>query len=229
MAVLTLLIFWVLGNFFDRGEVTFSPTPTPTLSPTATPVFVPIENYFSITESLNLDLGPQFLTSFGAALDTEELETRRTPGLYRILNLAGTKRYGFREIMDTLSVVVPSAIQNSVSDNDFYMTVIRKNDGKLGYGFIAKVNNIGNVKNALSLWEANMADTLDGYFKYNSQNAASTVFLDNTYKETEIRYLNFPDPNLTIDYAAVSVRNGENYLVFTNSREHIYAILDLIK
>lgn len=229
IAAISIFIFWVLRNVFETGEVTFSQTPTPSLTASPTATITPLENYFSIVESLNLALGPEFVTAFEAKIDKQGLSTSRVPALYRLLDAAGSKRHGFRDIMDTLLIPVPAGIQNSISDKDFYLTAFYKNDGEIGYGFITKVNDIFTTKTALAVWEATITDNLKNFFQYNDKDAASTVFLDNTYNGVAIRYRNFPDHNLTIDYAIVSALNGNSYLIFTNSREHIYSIIDRIK
>ena len=74
-----------------------------------------------------------------------------------------------------------------------------------------------------------MSQDLIDLFLLNPAKAATTTFLDNTYQGVAIKYRNFPDLNKTIDYAIVTAKNGETYLVITNSREHMYAIIDKIK
>lgn len=229
IAAVTILIFWVFRNVFDAGDVTFSPTPTPTLTTSPAVTTTPLENYFSIVESLNINLGPGFLTSFEAEINEQELASSRVPALYRLLDTAGSKRHGFRDVMDTLLIQPPVGIQNSLSDKDFYLTAFYKNDGEIGYGFIAKVNDVNTAKTALNTWEANVTDALKDFFQFDDEDAASTVFLDNTYKGVAIRYRNFPSPSLTIDYAIVNALNSSSYLVFTSSKEHIYSIVERIK
>lgn len=229
IAAVTILIFWVFRNVFDAGDVTFSPTPTPTVTASPTTTLAPLENYFSIVESLNIALGPEFLTVFEAEIDEGKIMSAKVPALYRMLDAAGFKRHGFRDVMDTLLIQPPTGIQNALADKDFYLTAFYKNDGEIGYGFIAKVNDVNTAKTALNTWEANVTDALKDFFQFDDEDAASTVFLDNTHKGVAIRYRNFPRPSLTIDYAIVNALNGSSYLVFTNSREHIYSIIDRIK
>jgi len=50
---------------------------------------------------------------------------------------------------------------------------------------------------------------------------ARPVFLDNTYNNVAIRYVNLPEPNLSLDYAILN-----NMLIFATSRESMYAIID---
>jgi hypothetical protein len=52
---------------------------------------------------------------------------------------------------------------------------------------------------------------------------SNNEFADNTYLETNIRYLNFPDPTLTIDYALIN-----DLLIITTSKESMYSVLETI-
>jgi hypothetical protein len=49
-------------------------------------------------------------------------------------------------------------------------------------------------------------------------------FKNNVYKGVEIRYLNLPNPDLTIDYAVVN-----NLLILSTSKAAMYEIIDRIK
>ena len=72
--------------------------------------------------------------------------------------------------------------------------------------------------------EAVMKDTLKPLFLgAAAPDPASAEFLDNTYNEAAVRYLNFPDPSLTYDYAIVG-----NKFIITTSRDSIYAVIDKI-
>ena len=53
---------------------------------------------------------------------------------------------------------------------------------------------------------------------------ASLEFQDNNYRGTLIRYINFPEPDLTIDYAFAN-----NLFILTTSRESMYKIIDRVK
>ncbi|MBI4160664.1 MAG: hypothetical protein HY506_02040 [Candidatus Yanofskybacteria bacterium] len=234
VAVLGLAIFWVFRNDYDPGDVTFSPTPqiTQTVSPTPAQQSQ-IDEYFTFTGTFDLGLDSNFLTVLSThvanELVREGLSNSGQPALYILRSADGTIRHGFKNVMDNLLIKPPVGIYNSLSDQDLYFSTFYKIDGTVGYGFIVKINDINGVRNSLSTWETSMTNDLSQFFKLKTQEAASIVFLDNTYNDTAIRYRNFSEPELTIDYAVVAARNGNNYLVFTNSRDHIYSIIDKIK
>jgi len=81
------------------------------------------------------------------------------------------------------------------------------------------------LNNVLRNWENTMPDDLKsllmGAVIPVSQN---NVFYDNVYKNVNIRYANFNDPKLSIDYAVM-----DNYLIFAASREAMYAVIDEMK
>ena len=67
-----------------------------------------------------------------------------------------------------------------------------------------------------------MAEDLRPIFlDHQLEEPATEEFQDNTYKNVNIRYLNFSDPSLTLDYAIVG-----DYLVITTSRESMYGVID---
>lgn len=53
-----------------------------------------------------------------------------------------------------------------------------------------------------------------------------TQFSDNIYKQNAIRFVNFPNPDTSIDYVIVNAENGKNYLIVAGSRESAYAAID---
>lgn len=52
---------------------------------------------------------------------------------------------------------------------------------------------------------------------------------DEAYPGVEIRYQNFPEPDLSIDYAVVKQNQDEGLFILTSSRESMYQAIDLIK
>ena len=59
------------------------------------------------------------------------------------------------------------------------------------------------------------------WFNQGVEIPATPKFLDNTYKNIPMRYVNFPYSTLTIDYAIV-----KGYLLITTSKEAMYAAID---
>jgi hypothetical protein len=206
-----------------------SPSPTPIVSRKPSPTPVSIESYFSSVKSINLSLNQDFVKNFSAAIDSHALVTTIGPALYKVNDATGSKSYSFSEFMSGLTINVPSTLLPSVDDQKFYLTVLYKADNKISYGFMVKLKDTSSGTTGAKGWEASSTNDLKFLLQYDPSKAASIDFLDNVYNGVPIRYRNFPDINSTIDYAIVPARNGETYLVVTNSREHMYSVIDRIK
>ncbi|MFH1461213.1 MAG: hypothetical protein ABIF84_02225 [Patescibacteria group bacterium] len=97
----------------------------------------------------------------------------------------------------------------------------------------AQGNRLGLVINVLAsetliedlkAWEQTMINDLKPLLLKDQVPAPATLeFQDNLYQETDVRYLNFPDPDLSIDYAVV-----DNKLIITTSRESMYAVINAL-
>ena len=232
LVVVVFLVWFFALRTPSAPEVVLSPTPTYPITPSITPAPTPtpIESYFSIVSSVSVQLGPNFTSRFDNSIDKTLLKTSAgEPALYSIYNPTSGEKYTLSEFLGGLLIVPPAELTSAIYDNSLYLTAIYKSDGKDGFGFIARVKEPTAALAVLGSWEKTVTQDIKDLLGFNPAKAASTTFLDNTYQGVAIRYRNFPDPNLTIDYAIVRARNGENYLVFTNSREHIYAIIDKLK
>lgn len=228
LVVVGLLIWFFVLRGPSVPEVTLSPTPISTATPLPTPS--PIESYFSITDSINISLGSNFASRFNNSINKTLLKTSAgEPALYAIFSPTSGQRYTLSEFLAGIFISLPAGLVSAVYDNSLYLTAIYKSDGKEGSGFIVRIKEPNAALAALGSWEQTMTQDTKDFLGFDPEKAASTTFLDNTYQGIAIRYRNFPDPNLTIDYAIVRARNGENYLVVTNSREHIYAIIDKLR
>lgn len=228
LVVVAFLVWFFILRGPSVPEVAVSPTPTYTATPTATPV--PVESYFSIVDSVNISLGANFISRFDSSINKAALATSvGEPALYTAIDPTSGQRYTLSEFLGGLLISPPAGLVSAIHENSLYLTAIYKSDGKDGYGFIARIKEPAVALAALGNWEQTITQDIKDLFGLDPTKAVSTTFLDNTYQGVAIRYRNFPDPNLTIDYAVVTARNGENYLVIVNSREHIYSIIDKIK
>lgn len=225
-----IIVAFLVWFFALRGpsvpEVAISPTPTYTVTPTSTPVS--IEDSFSIVDSASISLGADFITRFNNSINKELLISSREPALYKVLNPTSGNRYTLSEFLSGLLVQAPTELSAATNDS-FFLSVIDKSDNVDGYGLLIELNDPVSALTAMGNWEGTMSQDLKDLFLLNLAKAATTTFLDNSYQGIAIRYRNFPDPNKTIDYAVVAAKNGKTFLVITNSREHMYSVIDKIK
>lgn len=229
LIVLILIVGLALAFIFLRSagpEITATPTPrlTTTLSPS--PSAVSLEQLFSVFSSVNLAGGTDFFTRLEAQINKSDLAGGE-PGLYKITDPQNNQEHTLSGFLLSAQVTLPQAVASYV--DGLYVSLKLKADGSYGSGIIAKIQNIAGLDSALKGWEASISTDLDQIFGLDVSKAATVEFLNNTYQGLTIKFRNFPDPNKTIDYAIITVSNGDNYLVLTNSREHIYSLIDKMK
>lgn len=210
-------------------NVSDSPTPIVTSIPIAAPL-PPLETVFLKVESVVSPLSDDFFNNFQIQVDAKQL-TIREPALYKVGDSSTSVRYSLSNFSAGTLMNVPASLISAVEDGDLYVTLMPKTIGGVSYGLIIKTKAPVDVNMALKDWEKILSSDLDKLFNINSAKAGFTGFKENnvSYPGVVVHYRNFPDPNLTIDYATVSAPNGENYFVFTNSREHIFSIIERIQ
>jgi hypothetical protein len=229
-----VIVAGAIWFFLLRGPstpvITYTPTPSVTATATPTPTPVPsqpaIENIL-ITSSIDLTTpGNNVFSALEKVADKTTLTAG--PELYSVRQTtpAGSSKYSFSKLMLAAGVSIPQNVLSSIDDNNSYLSLALKANKTYGYGFIAKLNNQTGVSSALKSWEKTMPENLKNLFVLDLTKASSTAFLDNIYKDTSIRYTNFPTTDKTVDYGIVTLPTGESYLIVTNSREHIYSIID---
>lgn len=228
---LGLLIIIVLVLFFlilrpSTPEVVF--TPTPTATPTAVIATPGIENAFSIFSKVSFSVGVDIFDNLPINIDEGALVGGES-GLYQIIDPQNGLSYSFSSFMSSALVTIPEEIIPFVDNDNFYLSLMQKVDSSYSRGFIIKLKNDVGISAVLNGWEANMSANLQTLFGLDIEQAASINLLDNTYQGVAIRYRNFPDHFLTIDYAVVTETNGDKYLVVTSSKDHIYSIIDNLR
>ena len=128
-------------------------------------------------------------------------------------------------LLSDLEINIPDNIRQAITSSDveggnYTLFFYSQSEGnRMGIVIAMKENNLELV---LKLWEENMESDLNQLFLREDMPTAFTdEFQDNIYREAVIRYLNFPDPGLSIDYAII-----DNNLVITTSRESMYRAID---
>lgn len=228
VVVIGFLVWFFAIRMPSAPQETLSPTPT--FTQTAKPlVKSPIERAFGIIYSVNMDLGggPQLFSRLLDIVDKNVL-SGGGPVLYKVSNSQTGQRYGFNDFMSSALVTIPPTIAALMNNADSYLSLLLKADGSYSYAFLVKLNNTtpGPTVNDIKSWESGLSNDLKNPFGLDLTRAASVGFLDNAYQGMAIRYRNFPDPYKTIDYVVITMASGDKYLVFANSREHLYTITD---
>ncbi len=134
----------------------------------------------------------------------------------------------FQEIAEILYINIPYNILNKFTAEHILFICNQEEGNRLGV-LIKMLENEDAIYYEkpymrVNEWEETMeADLKPIFLDQKLGEPAAEGFQDNIYKDIDIRYLNFPDPSLTIDYAVV----GE-YLVITTSKESMYGVIDKI-
>ena len=127
------------------------------------------------------------------------------------------------------NLAFPESIRQIISSSspeqiDNYTLFSYSQAAGLRLGLIIKINNQAdiNLSEILKMWELSIRGDLAPLLLQDQiPTAATDEFQDNLYKGVSIRYINFPTPELSIDYAVV-----ENKLIIATSKESIYTVID---
>ena len=212
--LIIILIAIAVGAFFYwQGQ---KPKPLPPPQPEYPE---PEQSLIIIDETKILKLSPgQRLTDL---IKEEIIKDQKAKTLKRLAILKNdTEFLSLADIVKELNMTIaPYAL--SELENDYTLIVYAQNSKK-HLGIITEIKNENNLKDQLRFWEKTMGDDLQSLFIIEKPGSpATTDFQNNIYKNIAIRYINFPKPELTIDY---TVSNG--LFVLTTSREAIYKIID---
>ncbi|MGD0977261.1 MAG: hypothetical protein ABR875_03140 [Minisyncoccia bacterium] len=232
VVILAIVGFSVWFFVFHQPQATLTnqPTPNGTIIVSATPIPA-IETVFPVVDSVTLEASSASFSTFKDIV-SPQIQNSGEAGLYKVFRpqKANGDQYAFSEFMTGSGVNVPQNIVSLLNDQDFYITAIREANNSIGYGFIVGVKgSSADLQAALTPWESGLSDALKYLFGFDETKAASPGFNDNLYEGVHIRYRNFPTPVSTIDYAVITTADGNSFLVFTNSKEHIYSIIDKMR
>lgn len=119
----------------------------------------------------------------------------------------------------------PSTLNASSSPFDTQQSSVAQNQSRAGLVVALKgTASSSALYLKLKQLETTLAQSLTSLF-LGKETAETTgaIFSDNTYQNAVIRYINLPQPDFSIDYAIVN-----NYLIFTTSKDGMYAAIDRI-
>ncbi|MDP3731340.1 MAG: hypothetical protein Q8R34_02495 [bacterium] len=157
------------------------------------------------------------------------------------------ENYKFSEFLDQFSIVgFPVNLISALADNDFNLILTKQTEffdenGKLianpsaemlltpKIALAVRVIDATEARNQLTLWENTMKESFGDFGEFYDIFSVPTEkvpFSDNLYQGVPIRFLNFPYADKAIDYAIVTAKNGNDYLIIANSREQMYSIID---
>lgn len=236
VAIVAVLVIGGLVWFFAFRSTTPEPTPTPTSEVTETPTITPtpppadFEQVFS-HESTNLEYQTHnkpktALAELSASIGKQTLAAGDLR-MYHISRMPDGTEATVSLLATDLGVTVPADLMATIaSGSRVTFSLFGKSDATNGRGFLLKLQPSANPEPMLATWEAAMVAGLKDIFKLTTAHPASPGFLENAYQGVTIHYRNFPDALSSIDYAVLTMPNGDRYLAFTNSRDHVFLLIN---
>jgi len=193
------------------------------------PVNPPVNNEPKVSASLiKVDATKTFKvennTSLIDLLINEENSNQPDKTLERIVP---TKTNGnalsLSELIQELKLYIPPYTLAELKDN--YTLLVYKQGAQQRMSLVIETNNPNNFATTITSWENTMPKDLQEMFlNHQPSNLNTKGFSNNQYRDTSIRFVNFPTPELTIDYAV-----SNNLFLISTSRESGYNIIDRLK
>ncbi|MFH1671383.1 MAG: hypothetical protein ABH889_01230 [Candidatus Portnoybacteria bacterium] len=130
-----------------------------------------------------------------------------------------TSSLGLKMPLDISQAVV----QGEVNGQSYTLFSYSQEQGNR-LGLVVDLKQDVDLTQSLRSWEISIIEDLEPLFLSAETLSPSALgFQDNVYREKNIRYLNFPDPDLSIDYAIV-----DSKLLIATSRDSMYGLIDVI-
>lgn len=226
--------------YFLREDITPVVTSSPT--PTSTPDFLkPLKLIFASSDSVVVpdlasldDMEPLNLVLSQVVLGESSKNLFLTPE-----NETG-EPVTFSSFVSRFLVNQNQSLIDNVTDKRFGLVISRQQEKFDDLGkpitdaepetrtaLIVEITDAVVARIAMSEWEQTLSDDLAELFQI-TEASEQDIFENNKYRDVDIRFMNFPYPDRSIDYALVSSANNNTYLVIASSREQVYSIVDTL-
>lgn len=218
LALAAGFLIWFL--YIRSDEVAVVPTPTIQATPFPTPTPYPANAF--VLRSVGDAASQVGAFVANTSVNSQEL---------KVFNIIAEDRSPvlFGSLFQRMAISLPPQVSVALASSSMRLMVYGQtetfgNAGNKAFGF-AVDNNAGNLITLMRSWEAGMPLDLSPLLGIDPAKANKNTFLNNTYKGVAIRYMNFPSPDKTIDYAVIT-KGGQSYLVIANSRQSMFAAID---
>lgn len=122
-----------------------------------------------------------------------------------------------------LDLAIPQNVSGEISDGEL---LVYNQNGKMRYGFTAKISNGLRALDAMNSWEATMPDDTQPLFMdISATKPTNGTFRDNFYETFIKSYYNFTESDASIDWG---VSDDKKILIVATSKNMIYKIIDSI-
>ncbi len=223
LGITAFFVFWFLFAIPEPSS------PTPPSPPILPQELIKPTPLVSVQRQIIIELEE------GKDLTTElkrEIGEKVPSGLSQILVYKDSlSPLSLEKIFEELELEVPQSLINNL-DEDYTLLLFAQEEFLTATGTPSRLGFVTQVKDTtksfqiMRLWEETMARDLEGFYLAPCGERATEEFSDDTYKTLDIRFLNFPIRDITIDYTLYS---EENWLILATSRQFIYRIIDLLE
>lgn len=223
-AFIAIIILAGIGGFFYW----MGAKPESEPEPTTPEQLQPSESLIQVDETKILSLSNEIALVELIKQEAEKSQTVET--FKRIAILKNEVEFlSLNELLKELNIKIPPYALAELKDN--YTLIVYSQDGKRRLGLVIETKNADNLKEQLRFWEQTMVNDLKNFYLTETPGEpATSEFQDNIYppisptgKQANIRYINFPEPGLTIDYTIV-----ENLFILMTSKKSMYKAIDRI-
>lgn len=175
----------------------------------------PPESLIPVTETTTIDLSLEQLKSAA-------VQEQISGSFKRVSVKKGNQCADLETLFANLDITIPENVLGVVTPD--YTLFLYGQDGGNRLGIAVEMDQSETLVQDLKEWEETMVADLRPMLLSNEVPAGFTEeFQDNLYQGTAIRYMNFPTPDLSLDYAIIN-----NKLIITTSRESMYAVIDTL-
>jgi len=212
------------GEGENQCQVNEECQPTESVEPTVPTPFISIDK----TSVIELSVGQENLlfNELKTVMTEEQTASTSRRILVKIVSPTEKKYMDLATLIPALKVSLPLEIVQVISDkgtkaDNYTLFSYSQSEGNR-LGIIISLKEGIDLTQKLKNWETSIETDLEPFFLgLDKQPAATAEFQDNVYQEKAIRYLNFADPSLSIDYAVINDK-----LVITFSKESMLVVID---
>jgi len=223
--ILIALIVFIGGFIYWKINQTKSTTPQPPTQQTNNE-FQPSTSLIPVNETKIIKLENNISLLNSLINEPTSLTPKTIQRIVPIKTTADGKNLEALSLSDLIKELNISVYPYVLSEfkNNYTLFLYAQNAEKR-LGIIIEIKNTTNLNEQLKFWEKTMFEDLKNIFlNKNPQSPLTKNFLDNKYKDTAIRFINFPSPDLTIDYAIIN-----NLFLLSTSKELMYETIDRLK
>lgn len=238
VAVIVLgVLYWAFFIRQSDTQVAEVPTVSSTPVPTPTPRIVISSMFQNTAGTIALSAGTDPFQTFSSGLKTIVVAPGQL-GILTVTDASASQPLLPFEFFDRTLTAYPVQIRPTGTSNDGVILAFGQEEAFNAKGqsvtpttptnrlaFISQVPDTAAAD--LRSWESTMTDNLANLFGVNKAKNTGP-FGDASYQGVNVRYKNFPNPDSTIDYALVTF-SGRTYLVMTNSRQAMFAVLNVLR